>query len=142
MFIRHYTLEEANALIPLAREACARIRALVAQADTVRERLGRSSRTRTSSGLVSSGTEQDRELLEQLSEQMGEEINRVHELGGQVKGLDPFLVDFPALLDGRTVLLCWREGEDRITHFHPTEGGFSSRQPIENPAVFGVPVAH
>ena len=40
------------------------------------------------------------------------------------------LVDFPAEIDGRPVLLCWNGSEDSVTHFHGVTEGYASRQPI------------
>jgi len=40
------------------------------------------------------------------------------------------LVDFPAVLDGRTILLCWKRGETAITHWHEAEAGYAGRQPV------------
>ena len=34
-------------------------------------------------------------------------------------------------LDDRLVFLCWRLGEDRITHWHEVNAGFAGRQPID-----------
>ena len=51
------------------------------------------------------------------------EANGIH-----VKGFAPPLVDFPA---GNGILLCWTEGEDRITHWHREEDGFAGRRPID-----------
>jgi hypothetical protein len=51
--------------------------------------------------------------------------------GVQVKDLDMGLLDFPCLVDGRTVLLCWKLGENGITHWHGVEEGFAGRKPID-----------
>ncbi len=40
------------------------------------------------------------------------------------------LVDFPALIEGREVFLCWRSDEENISWYHPVEEGYASRQPI------------
>jgi hypothetical protein len=40
------------------------------------------------------------------------------------------LVDFPARIKGRDVLLCWRSDEDAVTWYHDAEEGFAGRQPI------------
>ncbi|MDF2960116.1 MAG: cell division protein DivIVA [Paenibacillus sp.] len=50
--------------------------------------------------------------------------------GVQLKDLDTGLVDFPALIDGQEVLLCWRQGEDRIDHYHGLHDGFAGRRKI------------
>ena len=51
--------------------------------------------------------------------------------GVQVKDLDIGLLDFPCVIDGGTVLLCWKLGERGITHWHGTEEGFAGRKPID-----------
>jgi hypothetical protein len=51
--------------------------------------------------------------------------------GVQVKDLDRGLLDFPCLVDGRTVLLCWKLGEKGITHWHGVDEGFAGRKPID-----------
>ena len=50
--------------------------------------------------------------------------------GGQFKGLELGLVDFPSEIDGQVGLLCWQYGEKEITHWHPLESGFDGRQPL------------
>ena len=51
--------------------------------------------------------------------------------GVQVKDLDMGLLDFPCIVDGKTILLCWKVGEDRITHWHGLEEGYAGRKPID-----------
>ena len=52
-------------------------------------------------------------------------------IGVQVKDLDIGLLDFPCKVDGKIVLLCWKLGEQGITHWHGTEEGFAGRKPID-----------
>lgn len=51
--------------------------------------------------------------------------------GVQVKDLDIGLLDFPCEVDGKTILLCWKLGEDSITHWHGVTEGFAGRKPID-----------
>jgi hypothetical protein len=51
--------------------------------------------------------------------------------GVQVKDLDIGLLDFPCEVDGRIVLLCWKLGENGITHWHSVSEGFAGRKPID-----------
>lgn len=53
---------------------------------------------------------------------------RQHEI--QVKDLDRGLVDFPALLAGREVFLCWEQGEEDIEFWRELDGGDAGRQPV------------
>lgn len=43
------------------------------------------------------------------------------------------LVDFPATLNGETVLLCWLEGEHELGWYHKPEHGFAGRRLIPAP---------
>jgi hypothetical protein len=58
-------------------------------------------------------------------------VAEIHATGVQVKDLDIGLLDFPCKVDGEIVLLCWKLGEDKITHWHGTEEGFAGRKPID-----------
>jgi hypothetical protein len=40
------------------------------------------------------------------------------------------LVDFPALINGRDVLLCWRSDEDEIKYYHNVDAGYTGRKLI------------
>jgi hypothetical protein len=40
------------------------------------------------------------------------------------------LVDFPAIIDGEDVLLCWRSDEDDIKYYHKPEEGYAGRKQI------------
>ncbi len=58
-------------------------------------------------------------------------LSEINAIGVQVKDLDIGLLDFPCLVDGEIVLLCWKLGEPTITHWHGTEEGFAGRKPID-----------
>lgn len=51
--------------------------------------------------------------------------------GVQVKDTELGLLDFPALRDGREVLLCWHVGEDEIAYWHGPDEGFAGRKPVD-----------
>jgi hypothetical protein len=55
---------------------------------------------------------------------------RIQELGGVVKDPQTGLVDFYGRIDGRTVWLCWRYGEDSVDFYHDLDAGFSGRRPL------------
>ena len=58
-------------------------------------------------------------------------VAEIHATGVQVKDLDIGLLDFPCIVDRETVLLCWKLGEKKITHWHGTTEGFAGRKPID-----------
>jgi hypothetical protein len=57
-------------------------------------------------------------------------VSRIDQLGLTLRDIESGLVDFPALVSGRQVWLCWRRGEAAVEWWHELESGFSSRQPL------------
>jgi len=58
-------------------------------------------------------------------------LAEIDAIGVQVKDLDTGLLDFPFQLEDRVVLLCWKQGETAITHWHTMEDGFAGRRPLD-----------
>jgi hypothetical protein len=57
-------------------------------------------------------------------------IEKINEMGVLLKDLEKGLCDFPYLLDGRVVYLCWKLGEQEIQWWHETHTGYSDRKPL------------
>ncbi len=57
-------------------------------------------------------------------------LRRISELGCQVKDLTAGLCDFPAVIGGQPVLLCWRMEEPSVAHYHSHHDGYRGRQPL------------
>jgi hypothetical protein len=60
-----------------------------------------------------------------------EAIEEIQRLGCVVKDLDMGLVDFPTLLRGQEVYLCWKLGEPSIGFWHGVDEGFRGRKAID-----------
>ena len=69
---------------------------------------------------------------DQAGEHLLEIVNRIQDSGVVVKDLDMGLVDFPSLLDGEEIYLCWKLGEDHIGFWHGIDEGFTGRKPIDD----------
>ena len=65
-----------------------------------------------------------------LEARMYEHLTWFSGQGLEVKGWAPLTLDFPAVVDGRTVLLCWLENETEISWWHLPEHGFAGRRPL------------
>ena len=61
-------------------------------------------------------------------------VREIGDCGGQFKGIDLGLVDFPTEMEGRIVLLCWQYGEKEVSHWHSLDGGFAARRPLARAA--------
>jgi hypothetical protein len=68
---------------------------------------------------------------ERVAEGIGACLKELEEVGAQVKSLEVGLIDFPCEAGGKIVELCWRAGEERITHWHDVGAGYPGRRPLE-----------
>ncbi len=127
---KFYTVEEANAMLPLLRSI---LRDITELACSLRERQDRLARVRVPAGRDDAYSE---ELQHQVAdfehdqERLKEYFHELKKLKVELK--DPFtgLIDFRAKRDGRDVFLCWKLGEPEITHWHELDSGFAGRQPL------------
>jgi hypothetical protein len=72
--------------------------------------------------------------MQGLVDQMAAGVARIDQLGLSLRDIESGLVDFPALVSGRQVWLCWRRGEAQIGWWHDLDTGFSSRRPLSEMA--------
>lgn len=135
MEVRLFTLDDANALIGELEDLMVEARRLT---DRVREAEAHLEDLRIVWGEQLHGDscpakpEYEARLGDVKARRLALEIHlqRFHELGVELKGVDLGLVDFPSLNGDQLVYLCWREGEKEITSWHTIEGGFAGRRPI------------
>ena len=123
---RHYSLEEASALLPRVAELLATMR-------RARDRLGDAEAREAleAAGQTNGGGEPGKVVSEGFLE-LREAMLELRGLGIVLRDLDRGLVDFPALRDGREVYLCWEEGEPEIGFWHEPQDGFGGRRPLED----------
>jgi hypothetical protein len=130
---RHFTLEEALALLPRLTELLEALRERRQELRELEQQLAARYQQRVrGNGHVRGGDElgQIRTALEAGITQLNEQVAAIHALGVEVKDLDQGLVDFPSQREGREVLLCWRLGEPTIAWWHDLDTGFAGRQPL------------
>jgi hypothetical protein len=130
--VRHFTPEEANAVLarirPLVERMVGHRRAHVEALERQEELDGR---IRGNGGGIPPAQLADTAAeVERHSRELARAVDDIVELGVEVKDLDEGLVDFPALHRGETVLLCWRLGEDEIRYWHSVRDGFAGRRPL------------
>jgi hypothetical protein len=68
--------------------------------------------------------------MQGLIDQMAAGVTRIDALGLTLRDIEHGLVDFPALVSGRQVWLCWQRGETAVGYWHGLETGFSGRRPL------------
>jgi hypothetical protein len=57
-------------------------------------------------------------------------VDGIQAHGILVKDINRGLLDFPALRQGRVVLLCWQYDEPAIGYWHELDDGFAGRRPV------------
>jgi hypothetical protein len=136
--MRYFDVDEAKRFVPSLGTAFALIRGWVqrVQENTLElQTLGEPAEIRTPIGDPASRAGKLRAERDQLIARIQEEVQKLEELGIEVKSLDG-LVDFRALRAGRQVYLCWQYGEPTVRYWHELDRGFSGRQPIEDASAF------
>lgn len=130
--MRTFTPEEANAALAEVRPLAERMVAAKRELDAAQEH-----RDALSARIAGNGGSIPPRDLAGAQDEVGRAAGRlagcveaIQELGVLVKDLDRGLVDFPALLEGREVLLCWHLGEDEVAFWHDPEDGFAGRRPL------------
>lgn len=97
-------------------------------------------------GVVADILDKGRELRGLLDEEGGGSADDIRNVKSEILALmgelerigcayrdwtfDVGLVDFPAVMDGEEVMLCWRSDEDEVTWYHAPESGYAGRKPI------------
>ncbi len=126
-----FTVEEANRMLPLVGAIAADLAVLSENVMDRRHRLNHltAGRDRDDGDVYGDELAEIEKDLERDTEQLQGYVEELRQLGVEPKGLDG-LVDFPAMMDGRIVYLCWKLGEDEILHWHEVDAGFQGRQPL------------
>jgi hypothetical protein len=68
--------------------------------------------------------------MQGIVDQMAAAVARIDALGITLRDIERGLIDFPALVAGRQVWLCWELGEDAVGYWHELDTGFGSRRPL------------
>lgn len=121
-FSKHYTREEATALLPQIRMWLKKINGLREELAKCDVRLG--ALRSEFQDLGGETTNRQVKLFAEVRELLGEFQRR----DIQIKDFERGLLDFPALRSGREVFLCWEMGEDSVEHWHDFDSGFAGRE--------------
>lgn len=131
---RHFTLEEAERLLPDLDKPLREAIALKTHFDQADAELQSSSERLMMLGgaLVDPGKLLARRARrDALAARLKESVDSIQQCGCVVKDLDMGLVDFPTLFRAEEVYLCWKLGESRIHFWHGIREGFRGRKPID-----------
>jgi len=125
VYERHFTREEANALLP-------RLTPLL---DQLREAKDELTDTEAHEALADAapsngGGEEGRQVGVAFLE-VRRLLETIEQAGIVLRDIDRGLVDFPSLLDDREIYLCWELGEDAVAYWHDLDAGYGGREPLD-----------
>jgi hypothetical protein len=131
---RTFSLEEAQSLLPILESL---LRAAIG-GKKIMEEVEAEMQALNHRIFLNGGTHVDvvavarRKAERAKAEQRAKDaLAEINSIGVQVKDIEIGLLDFPCEVEGSIVLLCWKMGEDSITHWHSPEEGFAGRKPID-----------
>jgi hypothetical protein len=124
-FQKHYTREEAQALVPQLRAWLADLNRRRAEVEQYDRRLG---------GMNTEGQDTGGETVNNWIRALAKMQQLLAEFQRReifIKDLSRGLVDFPALIGGREVFLCWEADEDTVEFWHDLETGYGGREKLD-----------
>lgn len=127
--MKYFTVEEANQLLPVITRELEALQQLQLSFVKFYDQLEKLR-------LSDNPPDEDFFVLESKLDFMEMEaqsyIHNIHAFGAELKDIHAGLVDFPAMIENEEVLLCWRQGEPAITHYHGIEEGYINWKSLEN----------
>lgn len=129
-----FTLNEAQMLLPVLQSLLERAQASAvrgAEREIAMQRL--SQRIFLSGGLhVDVAAAARRRAERDKAVQEGKDtLAELEAIGVHVEDLQRGALDFPFVLDGATVMLCWKLGEREIGHWHGADQAAQDRRPLD-----------
>lgn len=124
-YTKHYTREEARALLP-------RIRTWLQQLAQGRQQLAQQEQQMT--GLLAKGCDLGGTVVNRWVNTLADIKDVLEEFQSrqiEIKDLDRGLIDFPAFIGGKEVFLCWEKDEEDIEFWHDLSSGYAGRERIE-----------
>jgi hypothetical protein len=122
---RHYTREEANALLPQLTQLLRKLRDAKDEL-TDEEAHELLSEAAPSNGGGDAGVQVGAAFLE-----VRRLLETLEDAAIVIRDIDRGLLDFPAVIDDREVFLCWEQGEDEVAYWHELGSGYRGRRPLD-----------
>jgi hypothetical protein len=124
-FTKHYSREEARALLPQIREWLAQIAESRAEVELYDKRL---------SGLTADGQDTGGAIVNKWIRAISSLQSVLLEFERReifIKDVERGLLDFPAIIGGKEVFLCWEADEDDVEFWHDLETGYGGREKLD-----------
>lgn len=121
LFSKHYTRDEARALLPKIRRWLDELDRLRGTIENLDRRLEALLPNGDVGGDIANRWVRAVAAIQELLQEF--EIRQI-----QIKDVNRGLIDFPAIIDGREVFLCWEKDEEDIEFWHDIDSGYAGRE--------------
>jgi hypothetical protein len=126
---RLFTVNEANALLPMLRPLMEKILENIGRLRSKTEAVIRDQQLDPEAADLMERLQENGQVA-RLGEQIKDWVEEIHAHGCVCKGIEQGLIDFPCVLGAEVVFLCWQLGEADVGHWHRIEDGFAGRRPL------------
>jgi len=115
---KHFTPDEARKTLPLVNKIVKDILNTTREMRLLAEEIGPHA--------------EDNEEIKKMAVDVEGFMSELEEIGCFFKdwNFSIGLVDFPAMIDGEEVFLCWKSDEEDIEYYHGVDEGFAGRKPL------------
>jgi hypothetical protein len=125
VYERHFTRAEANALLP-------QLTTMLSRLQEAKDELtdAEAHEALAEAAPANGGGEEGKQVGVAFLE-VRRLLEAIEQAGIVLRDIDRGLVDFPAVIDGREVYLCWELGEEDVAYRHDMDAGYGGRQPLD-----------
>jgi len=124
----HFTLKEANAILPSVIEKFKHIVNIKSEVDKIQSEMETDPKYMTN---FKDYVYKKQELNLAITN-FYKSIEELESMGVMIKSVEQGLLDFPSLRFKEEIWLCWKEGETEIKFWHGKDEGFNGRKPVES----------
>jgi hypothetical protein len=128
-FARLFTVDEANALLPIVRSLVEEILDSIRRLRSKSETVIRKEELDPDAPNLMDRLREDNEIARLIGQVKGL-VDEIDSYGCMCKGVEQGLIDFPCMLGSEVVFLCWQMGEASVSYWHRVEEGFAGRRPL------------
>jgi len=128
-FDKHFTLNEANSLIPRLREIFRSLRSLLEEAREYHA--NPANLEQTLKGRTNGSRSQYEQRRQEFQHRLNGLVSEITDQGIVIQDIERGLIDFPSIVDGEEVFLCYElaDGDD-IQFWHELDAGYAGRKSL------------
>jgi len=126
---KYFTVEEANNTLvlvnPIVKDIILKRKKMISLKKAIRD-----MRMSDKKKYYTLKIQESTDLLKNISREITYHLEELEMVGCYLKDFETGIIDFPSIMKGRVVFLCWMYGEPKVQNWHELTLGFEGRQEI------------